>query len=60
MIGKRRFTSAGEISSISRPKERAVVIARSYSLRRSFDVVTRIPPVWRSPVESPVSRSRRG
>jgi len=57
MIGKSSFTSPGEIRCISSPNDRAVVIERSYSRRRSLLVVTRMPPHWRSPVAWPVSAS---
>ena len=57
MKGKSACASFAEISCISTPKERAVVIARSYSRRRSRLDATRMPPVRYQPVACPVSAS---
>ncbi len=53
--GHIRFTSTGEISSISIPKLRAVVASRRYSVQRSGVVASRRQPVIFQPVSSPVS-----
>ena len=57
MKGNSACASFADISSISTPKERAVVIARSYSRRRSILEATRMPPVRCQPVAWPVSSS---
>ena len=57
--GHSRFTSAGEISSISMPKLRAVVARRRNSVQRSSVVASLRQPVIFQPVARPVSASRR-
>jgi hypothetical protein len=59
MWGKRSLASLGEISSASKPKPRAWVMARLISLNRGSEAAMRSEPTFFQPMSWPVSSARR-